>query len=421
MLNKKTNGNSVVTFEPLEARRLFAVTLPTFMQTNLVSDQPGVAEQTDPNLVDSWGVVETKAGTVWVANNVTGTSTVYNSAGNPIPGASGSPLVVTFPGPTGSGTAALTGVTLNTGKNFVVSSATGSGPAEFIYGTEDGTIAAWGTGLNSTEGVLAVNNNAAGAVYKGLTLAGNGKNQELFAANFGEGRVDVFNAQFAPVSLKAGAFTDPSIPAGFAPFNIQNVGGKLYVTYAEQDALHQNDVPGAGLGFIDVFNTKGTLLQRFAAGGALDAPWGLTPISGGHFAGDILVGNFGDGAVNVFNSHGRFLGAALGANSQPLVIPGLWSLTYGAGSGKNTLFFTAGPNNEMDGIFGTLAIQAPPKVHHSSPAPTPTPTPTPSPTPTPKPKPTPTPTPTFGGYISRAAVPSLSDMVGMGTLDEMWG
>jgi uncharacterized protein (TIGR03118 family) len=400
MIPKMTNRSRVVTFEPLEPRRLFAVALPTIAQTNLVSDQPGVAANTDPNLVDAWGIVETKAGTVWVANNVTGTSTVYNASGNPIPGASGSPLVVTFPGPTGTGTAALTRVTLNTSKNFVVSSATGSGPAEFLYGTEDGTIAAWGPGLNSTDGVLAVNNNAAGAVYKGLTLAGSGKSEELFAANFGQGRVDVFNTKFAPVSLKAGAFTDPSIPAGFAPFNILNVGGKLYVTYAEQDALHQNDVPGAGLGFIDVFNTKGTLLQRFAAGGALNAPWGLIPISGGHFAGDILVGNFGGGAVNVFSSHGRFLGAAQGINGQPLDIPGLWSLTYGAGGNQNTLFFTAGPNHEMHGIFGTLQIQALPKVHQSSPTPTPTPTPT-------------------YPYIIPAALPSMSEMMGMDSLDSM--
>jgi uncharacterized protein (TIGR03118 family) len=258
---------------------------------------------------------------------------------------------------------------------------------------------------------LAVNNNAAGAVYKGLTLAGSGKNQELFAANFGEGRVDVFNGKFAPVGPRAGAFTDPSIPAGFAPFNIQDVGGKLYVTYAEQDALHQNDVPGTGLGFIDVFNTKGTLLRKFASGGALDAPWGLTPISGGHFAGDILVGNFGDGAVNVFSSHGRFLGAAEGANSQPLEIPGLWSLTYGAGSGKNTLFFTAGPDGEAHGIFGTLTIQPLPKVHHSSSTSTPTPTPAPAPAPTP--------TPSYP-YISRAVVASMNDTTGMGVLHSMW-
>src|SRR5258707_11182586 len=140
MLSRK---NHVRTFEPLEARRLFAAVLPAFAQTNLVSDQPGVAVHTDPNLVDAWGVVETNVGTVWVSNNVTGTSTVYNAAGNTIPGAGGSPLVVTVPGPTGSGTAALTGVALNTGKNFVVSSASGSAPSEFLYASEDGTIAGW--------------------------------------------------------------------------------------------------------------------------------------------------------------------------------------------------------------------------------------------------------------------------------------
>lgn len=380
------------TTEPLESRRLFAVTLPTIVQTNLVSDQPGVAAHQDANLVDAWGVVETKAGTVWVANNVTGASTVYDSSGNPITGASGSPLVITIPGPDGTGTAALTGVALNTGKNFVVTSATGSGPAEFLYATEDGTIAGWGPGLNSTQGVLAINNNAAGAVYKGLTLAGSGKGQKLFAANFGEGRIDVFDSSFAPVSLRAGAFTDPSIPAGFAPFNVQNLGGKLFVTYAQQDALHLNDVPGAGLGFVDVFNTNGALLRRFAAGGALDAPWGITPISGGRFAGDILVGNFGDGAINVFSPSGRSLGPAQGTNGQPINITGLWDLTYGAGKDRNTLFFSAGPNGEMDGLFGTLTIQPPPKAARSTP-----------------PTPVPSPTPYFGGYMSQVASPTLSN------------
>ena len=404
MLSRKIRAT---TMEPLESRRLFAVTLPTFVQTNLVSDLPGVAAHVDPNLVDSWGVVETKAGTVWVSNNVTGTSTVYDSSGNPIPGATGSPLVVTIPGPDGTGTGALSGVALNTGRNFVVSSSSGSGPAEFLYATEDGTIAGWGTGLNSTQGVLAINNSAAGAVYKGLTLAGSGKGQELFAANFGQGRIDVFNSSFAPLSLRAGAFSDASIPAGFAPFNVQNLNGKLYVTYAQQDALHLNDVPGAGLGFIDVFSTRGTLLKRFAAGGVLNAPWGITPIMGGHFAGDILVGNFGDGAINLFNPRGQSLGAVQGANGQPLSIPGLWDLTYGAGKDRNTLFFTAGPNGETDGIFGTLAIQPLPKATRSTPA-------------TPVSNPTPMPTPVFGGYLSHATTPTMSGMAAMQMLNGNW-
>lgn len=404
MLSRKTR---TTTIEPLESRRLFAVTLPNFIQTNLVSDLPGVAAHVDPNLVDAWGVVETRAGTIWVSNNVTGTSTVYDSSGNAIPGTSGSPLVVTIPGPDGTGTAALSGVALNAGRNFVVSSASGSGPAEFLYATEDGTIAGWGTGLNSTEGALAINNNAAGAVYKGLTLASSGKGQELFAANFGQGRIDVFNSNFAPVPLRAGAFSDASIPAGFAPFNVQDLNGKLYVTYAEQDALHLNDVPGAGLGFIDVFNTHGALLSRFAAGSVLNAPWGITPIMGGHFAGDILVGNFGDGAINLFSPRGHFLGAVQGADGQPLNIPGLWDLTYGAGKDKNTLFFTAGPNGETDGIFGTLAIQPLPKATRSTPT-------------TPVSNPTPTPTPRFGGYLSHAAAPTMSGMTATQMLNENW-
>jgi uncharacterized protein (TIGR03118 family) len=256
--------------------------------------------------------------------------------------------------------------------------------------------------------VVAINNNAAGAVYKGLALAGSGKKQQLFAANFGEGRIDVFGGNFSPVSLRAGAFTDPSIPNGFAPFNIKSIGGKLFVTYAEQDALHQNDVPGAGLGVVDVYNTKGALLQKFAASGALDAPWGVTPIAHGHFTGDILIGNFGDGAANVFNSHGQLLGAAQTAANQPLVIPGLWSLTYGAGSGRNTLFFSAGPDGEQHGVFGTLTLLPTRKIHHS----------TPTPNPTPRPTPTPTPTPTFP-YVTRAAANSMNEMSDLAMLDSM--
>lgn len=326
--------------------QLFCATINTFSQTNLVSDLPGVAKTLDPNLVNPWGMAFSATSPIWVADNHTGVSTLYTGAGQPVP------LVVTIPPPSGGmPPAAPTGVVFNGGASF--------GAARFIFATEDGTISAWSSGTNA---VLKVDNSGSGAVYKGLALANNGSDN-LYAANFNSGNIDVFNSSFAPVSV-AGGFTDANIPAGFAPFDIENVGGKLYVTYARQDADKHDDIFGPGNGFVDVFDTNGHLLQRLVSNGPLNSPWGLAlaPMSLAPFGGDLFVGNFGDGKINVFDPvTGNLVGTVDGANGSPIVIPGLWGLAFGNGAGgasTTSLYFTAGipgPDTiESHGLFGDL-------------------------------------------------------------------
>jgi uncharacterized protein (TIGR03118 family) len=204
--------------------------------------------------------------------------------------------------------------------------------------------------------VLAVDNSP-GAVYKGLVFGVNANGVFLFATNFRAGTVDVFDHNYQPVTTDGG-FSDPSIPAGYAPFNIQNIDGDLFVTYAKQNAAKHDDVAGPGHGFVDVFDTDGHLLRRFASRGKLNSPWGVARASFafGRFSGDVLVGNFGDGKINAFDSDGNFLATLKDAKGKPLVIDGLWMLTLGGGrnSSSDTLYFTAGPNGETDGLFGTI-------------------------------------------------------------------
>jgi uncharacterized protein (TIGR03118 family) len=242
-------------------------------------------------------------------------------------------------------------------------------PAIFIFDTEDGTVSAWAGGLNPpTNAVLAVDNSkspnpANGAVYKGLAFGVNVHGAFLFATNFRAGRIDVFGPPTAPGGLfrpatTDGGFKDPTIPAGFAPFGIQNIDGDLFVTYAKQNAQKHDDVAGPGNGFVDVFDTDGNLLRRFASRGPLNSPWGVAraSYSFGRFSGDILVGNFGDGKINVFDSDGNFLDSLRDAKGKPIAIDGLWTVTLGGGrnSSPDTLYFTAGPDDEKNGLFGTI-------------------------------------------------------------------
>ena len=354
--------------EPLDGRRLFSAGLPGFAETDLVSDLPGIAAHTDPNLVNPWGVTETKAGVVWVANNATGTSTAYDAAGNAV-SSGGSELVVTVPPPAGAAAGAVaapSGEVLNTGKGFVVTSGGAFGASRVCLrhrGRHDLRLgpARQPVGRHAGRGPRCL-----GAVYKGLALVGSGKKQELLATNFHSGKIEAYDSKFAPVALPAGTFADASVPAGFAPFNVQAVGPKVFVTFARQDDAGHDDVAGPGNGFVDVFDARGRLQRRFASGGPLNSPWAVAPVPGGRFGGDVLIGNFGDGAVNVFNSKGAFLGAARTAAGRPLAIPGLWGLAPGVGKDKKDLFFTAGPAGESHGIFGTLLLQAPAKVQHST-------------------------------------------------------
>jgi uncharacterized protein (TIGR03118 family) len=331
-------------------------------QTNLVSNIPGFAQTTDPNLVNAWGITASSTSPFWVSDNGTGVSTLYNGAGQPVP------LVVTIASPAGSPPetkATPTGTVFNPTSDFVISNGTKSGKAFFIFATEDGTISGWNPNVDATDSILAVDNSAARAVYKGLALGSTESGNFLYATNFRAGTVDVFANNFQPATLAPGAFTDPMVPAGFAPFGIQNVGGLLYVTYAKQDAARHDDVAGRGNGVVDVYDTSGTLLRRLAAGAPLNSPWGLAlaPSTWGRVAGDLLVGNFGDGAINVFDPvTGAWRGGLKTETGAPLRIDGLWGLRFGNGGNAgspNTLFFTAGPNDEQDGLFGSLT-QAPP-------------------------------------------------------------
>ena len=237
-------------------------------------------------------------------------------------------------------------------------------PATFIWDTEDGTISAWTGGLTPPDQAVLAVDNSPGAVYKGLVFGTNVHGVFLFATNFRAGTIDVFapngSAGFRPATSTEidGAFTDPKIPAGFAPFGIQNINGDLFVTYAMQDAARHDDVAGRGNGFVDIFDTDGHLLRRFASRGALNSPWGVARASFafGRFSGDILVGNFGNGKINAFDSDGNFLATLKDGKGNPVVIDGLWTLTLGGGrnSSSDTLYFTAGPNDETDGLFGTI-------------------------------------------------------------------
>ncbi len=329
----------------------------SYQRTSLVSDLPGVARVTDPHLVNPWGLSASPTGPFWVSDNGTGLATIYDGHGTP------SSLVVTVPPPAGSsGTAAPTGNVFNPTSDFVVMQGGTSGPSQFIFATEDGTISGWNPAVNPTMAVLAVDNSASGAVYKGLALGSNARGNFLFAANFHAGTVDVFDAHFTPATL-AGSFHDPALPAGYAPFNIANIGGQLFVTYAVQDADKHDDVPGSGHGFIDVFDTNGNLVRRFTSHGPLNSPWGLAlaPADFGKFSGDLLVGNFGDGRINAFDpTSGAFLGTLRDREGNPIAIPGLWALRFGNGGqagDPHTLFFTAGIVHEQHGLFGSLQHQ----------------------------------------------------------------
>jgi uncharacterized protein (TIGR03118 family) len=328
----------------------------TYLQTNLVSNGAIPAKTTDPDLQNAWGIAFFPGGPFWIADNGTGLSTLYDGTG------AKQSLVVHIPPPNGASadtTAAPTGMVWNPTTQFQIPGT--NLPSLFIFATEDGTISAWNPNLpDRTQAVLAVDNSQGGsdAVYKGLATGTNSKGNFLFAANFRAGTIDVFDSNFAAAELD-GTFTDPDLPAGFAPFGIRNVDGDLFVTFALQDAEKHDDVAGLGNGFVDIFDTDGHLIRRFASGGQLNSPWGITRASFdfGRFSGDILIGNFGDGRINVFSSGGDFREQLQGTDGKPIEIDGLWSLTFGgaAKSDPDTLYFTAGPNGEQDGLFGSIA------------------------------------------------------------------
>jgi len=326
-----------------------------YAQTNLVSNVPNKAAFTDPNLVNAWGISYSPTGPFWVSDAETGVSTLYMGDGTPVS------LVVTIPPPKGgSSPAAPTGQVFNGTGDFVVSKDRLSGPAFFIFATEDGTISGWNPSVDPTNAVLAVDNSVSQAVYKGLASAQTTKGSFLYATNFRGRAVEQYNAKFQLVR----SFTDNQLPPRYAPFGIRNINGKLYVTFAEQDEDKVDDVPGPGHGFVDVFDTDGNLLQRLISRGKLNSPWGiaLAPSDFGKASNALLIGNFGNGKINAFDLNtGTLLGSLRDANNKVLSIDGLWGLTFGNGGlagATNELFFSAGPNGETEGLFGKLqAIQ----------------------------------------------------------------
>jgi uncharacterized protein (TIGR03118 family) len=335
-----------------------------FVQENLDSNIEGRAKVTDANLTNAWGLAFAPGAPFWVNANHSGLATLYRGDGSIVlKGAV--PFVVNIPAPMGSPTgtvAAPTGMVWNPTTAFLLPGSTF--PAIFIFDTEDGTISAWNPNVDPANAVIVVDNSPSSAVYKGLAFGTNINGNNIYATNFRAGRIEVYDGKFGPAKTD-GNFDDPHIPAGFAPFGIQNIDGDLWVTYAKQNAEKMDDVGGPGSGFVDVFDTDGHLLRRFAEHGVLNSPWGLAraPYSFGQFSGDILVGNFKDGRINAFDSHGHFRGALKRPSGSPVSIDGLWALEFGGGakSSPESLFFTAGPDDETNGVFGV--INAVPRPH----------------------------------------------------------
>ena len=324
----------------------------SYTQTNLVSDTPGLAKVTDPNLINPWGISFFPGSTFWIADNNSGLSTLYDAQGNI------QTLIVKIPAPNGvAGISAPTGTVANGTTGFPVTSGGTTGPSLFIFDTEDGTISGWNG--NGTNAALAVDNSmgGAGAVYKGLALLTNGANTYLLAANFRAPALEVYDSNFKLTQL-AGSFQDPTLPAGFAPFGVHVIGTQVVVTYAKQDTPKHDPVNAPGNGFVSLFDNTGVFIRRITSNGNLNSPWGavVAPAGFGAFGGDLLIGNFGDGAINAYDNQGRFLGQLDDTSGKTIKIDGLWGLSFGgaAASNPDALYFTAGPNGEKNGLFGSL-------------------------------------------------------------------
>lgn len=311
-----------------------------FTVTNRVSDQAGVAPVTDPNLVNSWGLSQAPGGPLWVANNGTNTSTLYNA--NSFAKLA---LTVSVPGaPTGTTFVGIPGA-------FNITEGPRTRQTIFAFATEGGQIQGWNPTVDLTHTIVAVDESGSGSVFKGLTLGMNGNAPFLYAADFAHGMVSVYDSHFTKVS----SFTDPSLPANYSPFNVQSLNGQLYVTFAKREPGATDETAGQGLGFVDVFDTAGHLLHRLVQHGQLNAPWGLAiaPANFGKFAGALLVGNFGDGRINAYDPvTGNYIGALRGDDNR-VVIDGLWALRTGP---NGTITFSAGPADESHGLVGSIGV-----------------------------------------------------------------
>lgn len=366
------------TVETLERRCLLSA---GYVETALTSDIPGFAPNTDRNLTNPWGFSEDSAGQFRVAANGSGRGILLDAQGEK----SGDDIIVPPPagGPAGT-TSTPNGVVPNTTSNFVITVHGRSAPATLLFSTEDGTIAGWNPRLSRKNAVIAADQSGNGAVYKLLALGSNAQGMFIFASDFHNNAIDIFNSSFQLVHFGPNAFVDPTtgpnaIPSNFAPFGVKNFNGTLFVTYAEQDADKHDDVAGVGNGFIDEYDTSGNFIRRFASRGTLNSPIGATiaPANFGKFSNDVLIGNFGDSRVNAFDpTTGQFLGQLTDTQGNPLVLnggfqetdkKGLWGIGFGNGAdgaGTNTLFFAAGINEENDGLFGTVNAASSPAIMH---------------------------------------------------------
>ena len=312
-------------------------------QVNLVADVGGFGHaRVDPNLSNAWGIAYSPNGAIWVASNHTGLADIYNANGTQ------AAPPVSIPLNNSPNGASPDGIVYNYTSGFVIPS--NHQKSKFIFATEDGIISAWSSGNSA---ITVADRSLSGAVYKGLALASNGAGNYIYATNFSAGTIDVFDQSFHYVHM---GFADPTMPVGYAPFNIQLMDGKLFVTYAKQKPDHHDDMAGPGNGYINIFKTDGTLVRRFASQGTLNSPWGLTQIaiSGNE---NILVGNFGDGRINIYDTNGSFLGQLMDEPG-PVTIDGLWAISFAPesvpGQDGKRIYFTAGPNEESDGLFGYL-------------------------------------------------------------------
>ena len=329
-----------------------------YVATSLVSDvstssNPYSSPNVDAHLVNAWGVAFNPQGFVWVANNATSTSTLYDGSGVP------QSLVVAIPAGT-AGPAKPTGIVYSGTQSFPVSQGGLTGPSRFVFASEAGTIAGWAPNVNLTNAITVFDGAAAGKIYKGLAIGSAAGADRLYAADFHNGTVDVFDANFAPVTV-AGGFIDATLPVGYAPFGIQVIGSLVYVAYAKQDAAQEDDVTGAGLGIVNTFDLSGNLVKRLIpAGGKLNAPWGIAmaPANFGAFSNALLVGNFGDGRINAYDpTTGASLGTLSTPSGTPIAIDGLWGIAFGNGINSqpvNTLFYAAGPVDETHGVYGRI-------------------------------------------------------------------
>jgi uncharacterized protein (TIGR03118 family) len=346
-------------------------TSTVFTDTALVADKSEVvasAKTVDANLQNPWGIAVATGLPFWIADNNSNLATLYSGAGDvETQEVTGSPTTgIAIPASAAAVQANPTGQVYNGSGSFLIATSKGQESALFLFDGEGGTIAGWAMDSGSTAVTAyddGIANGANHAVYKGLALGTVNGSTFLYATDLHNNKVDVFDTNFAKPADMQGKFLDSTIPQGYVPFGISAINNQLYVTYAKQDTAKHDEVAGAGLGYVDVYDLSGNLLNRFASTGALNAPWGIAvaPSGWGSLAGDVLVGNFGDGKINIFKPNGTQLATSVGplkgSNGQPFAFPGLWSLVFGNGDSDKplmTLFYTAGFATQTDGVLGTI-------------------------------------------------------------------